>query len=277
MGWHVAGHATFKLSPGRKRVVAQRVPRAGTGDRRSFSGARGGCEKRPSRHSIRTAAIPLVPPESLVFDIVTVAVMPLWAAMMFAPGSKAAKVASSDILFLLGSLLYVVLMVQYGAVELLVPFFSCQVGWGRARPACEPDAEWAGVLDRLAPPSTGGPIPGPLRLPGLRREGPAKPAARGKPRPLFHGGAHRDPFSRDLLGVLRQTPTTLVSVVYQTGLSGWSGWSGWSGTSHPVGTIHWDSSRSSLFRHSLILHCLSKSRSISVSVRLEMIGGRWSG
>lgn len=126
VAWHVAGHATFELSPGRKRVVAQRVPRAGTGDRRSFSGARGGCEKRPSRHSIRTAAIPLVPPESLVFDIVTVAVMPLWAAMMFAPGSKAAKVASSDILFLLGSLLYVVLMVQYGAVELLVPFFHAK-------------------------------------------------------------------------------------------------------------------------------------------------------
>lgn len=111
------------------------APRRDRGERKSCSGVQDWFSslKPVSRHSPRAAAVPLVPPEALVFDVLTVSVMPLYAAMMFAPRSKAAKAATSDVVFLLGSLLYVVLMVQYGVVELLAPFLrakSASVGLG---------------------------------------------------------------------------------------------------------------------------------------------------
>ncbi len=108
--------------------ASPRFAKAGRGERAGHSKVQGGfsISKPPLRLSTRTAAVPLVPPEALVFDLVTVSVMPLYAAMMFAPRSKAAKAASSYLVLLLGSLLYVALMAQYGAVGLLVPFLRAK-------------------------------------------------------------------------------------------------------------------------------------------------------
>ena len=125
--------STFGLLTHRDRLAALRVVRPGRGERASSSGVRDWFSKPPSRHSTRAAAAPLVPPAALVFDVVTVSVMPLYAAMMFAPRSKAAKIATSDLVFLLGSLLYVALMIRYGVVGFLAPFLhakSAGVGLG---------------------------------------------------------------------------------------------------------------------------------------------------
>jgi len=85
---------------------------------------------RPSRwtpaESRSTGLLPapaLLAPE-LVFDVATVAVMPVYAAMMFAPKSRLARAATADTVFLLGSALYAVLMVAYGGMEFLRPFLD---------------------------------------------------------------------------------------------------------------------------------------------------------
>ena len=65
----------------------------------------------------------LLAPE-LVFDVAAVAVMPVYAAMVFAPKSRLARAATADTVFLLGSALYAVLMVAYGGMEFLRPFLD---------------------------------------------------------------------------------------------------------------------------------------------------------
>ena len=51
---------------------------------------------------------------ALLFDAVTVAVIPIYGAMAFAPRSKVTKAITHDRVFLLGSLLYVFLLARYG-------------------------------------------------------------------------------------------------------------------------------------------------------------------
>jgi len=75
------------------------------------------------RTSRRACAVPFIAPEP-VFDVVTVAVMPVYAAMMFAPRSRAAKVLTHDLVFLAGGALYAALWLQYGGMAWVAELFK---------------------------------------------------------------------------------------------------------------------------------------------------------